>query len=98
MTYDTQMLLGSLSNDLFRVANLSQRGSTKAALRFLHEAKRWSQDLQNSDVAKYIIRIAKDVSERDATHITESEAERYLMYGILLQNYVLHHMNTEASS
>ncbi|KXK11111.1 MAG: hypothetical protein UZ22_OP11002000495 [Microgenomates bacterium OLB23] len=28
---DTKMLIGSLSNDLFRVASLSQRGSNQAA-------------------------------------------------------------------
>lgn len=44
---ETKLLVGSLSNDLFRVATLAQRGSLEAA-------------------------------------------ERYLMYGVLLQNYTLH--------
>lgn len=53
---DTKMLVGSLSNDLFRVASLAQRGSTRAASRFLQEAQRWSRDLQKHDVAEYVKR------------------------------------------
>jgi hypothetical protein len=87
---DTQLLVGSLSNDLFRVASLTQRGSTKAVLRFLQEAKRWSVPLQEQVVAEYIIKIAKSVSDQTGTNISMAEAERYLMSGALLQNYALH--------
>jgi hypothetical protein len=86
---DTLLLVGSLSNDLMRVANLTQRGSSKAALRFLQEAKRWSRPLQKQDVASYILNIAKDISNREDDISIES-AEQYLMYSILLQNYALH--------
>ncbi|HCC84734.1 MAG TPA: hypothetical protein DEP87_03565 [Candidatus Pacebacteria bacterium] len=88
---ETQLLIGSLSNDLFRVASLTQRGSTKAALKFLQEAKRWSVPLQKQDVAEYIIKIAQDVSACNPNDdISMADAERYLMNGVLLQNYVLH--------
>jgi hypothetical protein len=87
---EVQMLAGSLSNDLFRVATLAQRGSTQAASRFLVEAKRWSVELQDKAVATYIKKIAEDISSRDESDILESSAERYLMYGVLLQNYCLH--------
>ncbi|KUK79857.1 MAG: hypothetical protein XD95_0071 [Microgenomates bacterium 39_7] len=87
---EIKMLVGSLSNDLFRVASLAQRGSTKAAIRFLKEAKRWSKDLQEKPTATYINKIAKDISSRDKDDISEESAEQYLMYGILLQNYSLH--------
>jgi hypothetical protein len=90
MTDQTKMLVGSLSNDLFRVASLSQRGSNKAASRFLREAQRWSKDLQNQDVKGYIVNLAKDISSRDSDDISLAAAEKYLMYGILLQNYALH--------
>jgi len=86
---DTKMLVGSLSNDLFRVASLAQRGSTKAASRFLQEARRWSDDLKSHDVAGYIKKLAEDVSSRSDDDISLSSAERYLMYGILLQNYAV---------
>lgn len=90
MTDEAQMLVGSLSNDLFRVASLAQRGSDKAASRFLNEAQRWSKDLQNQDVKSYIVDLAKDISNRDTNDISLASAEKYLMYGILLQNYALH--------
>lgn len=92
MTDKTHMLVGSLSNDLFRVASLAQRGSDAAACRFLGEAKRWSRDLQNQQVPEYISKIATDITNRQVTDISLSSAERYLMYGILLQNYALHTM------
>lgn len=87
---DTQLLIGSLSNDLFRVATLTQRGSIQAALRFLKEAKRWSILLQEKDVAGYIVKIAKDVSAQKDDHISIEVAEQHLMQGVLLQNYALH--------
>ena len=87
---ETKMMVGSLSNDLFRVANCAQRGSTKAASRFAQEAKRWSVPLQERNVAKYIKKIAHDVSSQKSNNISLSLAERYLMYSILLQNYSLH--------
>jgi hypothetical protein len=87
---DTQMLVGSLSNDLFRVASLAQRGSNKAASRFLQEAQKWSVDLQNQNVPNYISRLAQDVSNRSTDDISTDSAEQYLMYGVLLQNYALH--------
>lgn len=86
---DAKMLVGSLSSDLFRVASLSQRGSAKAASRFLGEAKRWSRDLENLELSSYITKLAADVSSRDLTDISLASAERYLMYGVLLQNYAL---------
>ncbi|MBP9797585.1 hypothetical protein KBC70_00365 [Candidatus Woesebacteria bacterium] len=88
---ETHMLIGSLSNDLFRVATLSQRGSNQAAERFLLEAKRWAKPLLDKKIAPYIVDIALDISERDIHDIELESAERYLMYGILLQNYSLHY-------
>lgn len=89
---DTLLLIGSLSNDLFRVASLTQRGSTKAASRFLLEAKRWSNSIQDHKVPLYIKSIAKNVFECKAEHIDMETAEKYLMYAVLLQNYSLHQM------
>jgi hypothetical protein len=87
---ESLMLVGSLSNDLFRVASLAQRKSTKAASRFLKEAKRWAKPLSESNVNDYIVKIAKDISARKNNDISIKSAELYLMYGILLQNYALH--------
>lgn len=87
---DTQLLVGSLSNDLFRIASLTQRGSTKAAARFVLEAKRWAGPLRNAQVKGYIRRIAEDVHRLKPDSLTIEHAEKCLMYGILLQNYALH--------
>jgi len=87
---DDLMLVGSLSNDLFRVASSAQRGSDKVALRFLTEAKKWAEPLSRSNVRQYIVDIAKDISSRENDDISIDSAERYLMYGVLLQNYALH--------
>jgi hypothetical protein len=90
---DVTLLVGSLSNDLFRVAQLTQRGSIVGAKRFLLEAKRWAGPLSSEPVARYIARIATEISCDLAEEISMEKAERYLMYGILLQNYSLHMAN-----
>lgn len=83
------MLIGSLSNDLYRVSSLVQRGSIKAAARFLQESKRWSSELKNHDLKHYLRKIILDLENND-THLDEARAEKLLMYSILLQNYALH--------
>lgn len=83
------MLIGSLSNDLFRVASLKQRGSDKASLRFLQEAKKWSKELSQYKLKSYISDIVMKINAKSETNITLKQAENYLMYGILLQNYAL---------
>ncbi|MEP7166458.1 MAG: hypothetical protein ABI758_00590 [Candidatus Woesebacteria bacterium] len=87
---DVQMLVGSLSNDLYRIASLKQRGSHTAANKFLIEAKRWSSRLELVAEKQYIKDIAKEVSK--TSQVGLDEAETFLMYGTLLQNYALHNM------
>lgn len=87
---DLIMLVGSLSNDLHRIANLTQRGSDTAAIRFLLEAKRWSVPLESAVVKPYVRKIAKDVSMTRNADLNLEKAETFLMYGTLLQNFALH--------
>jgi hypothetical protein len=86
----TKNLTGALSNDLFRVVSLQQRGSLAAAERFLQEAKRWANPLRQHKVKNYIIDIATDIDMADVQDISLKKTERYLMYAVLLQNYTLH--------
>ncbi len=86
---DTIQLVGALSNDLFRVATLAQRGSKNSAIRFLQEAQRWSDSLQQHNLPKYIDQIVTDIANREPTDISIESAERYLMYGVQLQNFAL---------
>lgn len=84
---EKKLLIGSLSNDLFRVATLVQRGSTQAAEKFMLEAKKWAAQLDNHDLKDYIVKIIKDVQTE--TTLTIEKAEKFLMYSVLLQNYSL---------
>ena len=85
---EIQTLVGSLSNDLFRISSLTHRGSKKASAIFVQESKRWSVPLQNHQVPDYIKNIARDVSGA-SNEVSMEQAEKYLMYAVLLQNYSL---------
>ncbi|MFH1243973.1 MAG: hypothetical protein V1487_00140 [bacterium] len=87
---DANLLIGALSNDLFRVATLVQRGSTEGATCFLIEAKRWTQTLQKMKMVEYIQQIVNDIDTVKLEPISLAMAEKLLMYGVLLQNYTLY--------
>jgi len=89
MTKDTLLLVGSLSNDLMRVANCTFTGSQKTASRFAIEARRWALALEKRRVAPHIKNIAKEVTKNNLNSISQEMAETYLMYAILLQNYAV---------
>lgn len=91
----TIQLVGALSNDLFRVANLTQRGSEAAAARFFQEAQTRSQELQDHQLPPYLEKVIADVAERESTDLSLSSAERYLMYGVQLQNFAQHALMAE---
>lgn len=84
----TKLLIGSLSNDLYRVACLTQRGSTKAAEKFWRQSGRWVKDLETVQLKPYIKKIIFDIKFKlNSDSLTAEMAEKYLMYSILLQNY-----------
>ena len=87
---ETKMLIGSLSNDLYRVANMINRKSSSAET-FVHEMFRWVKALDTTSVKPYIQTILSDLkSHEQHPQYSEERAETYLMYSILLQNYSLH--------
>ena len=87
----TKLLIGSLSNDLYRAACLTQRGSLKAAEQFLQHSQRWIKELKHKKVKKYIKTILVSLSDKPTKKQLDMEqAEEYLMYSILLQNYALY--------
>ena len=87
----TKLLIGSLSNDLYRVSYLTQRGSLAAAKKFWQETNRWIKDLDHAKVKPYIRKIISDVKNQPQRKIfTTESAEKYLMYSTLLQNYAIH--------
>lgn len=87
---NTKLLIGSLSNDLYRIACLTQRGSVKGAEQFRAQAGRWVNELDSANLKPYIRKIILDVKARQNSSLLNMEsAEKYLMYSILLQNYSL---------
>lgn len=85
---DNILAIGSLSNDLYRVACMAQRGSITNALRFLKESSRSIKEINL--LPPYLKKIIKDI-DPNAKEINLKTAEKYLMYSTLLQNFVLHH-------
>jgi hypothetical protein len=87
----TKLLIGSLSNDLYRVSYLTQRGSLAAAEKFWHQVNRWIKDLEYVRLKPYIRKIISNIKNQPQQEIfTAESAEKYLMYSTLLQNYALH--------
>lgn len=86
---DVNLLIGSLSNDLLRLATFTHNGSPSAR-RFLTESVRWATPLASADLPPHIKKIAEEISKLPPTLPTLAQAERYLMYSVLLQNYALH--------
>ncbi len=87
---DTKMLIGSLSSDLYRVASLIGRGSNTGASRFFIEAQKWSLQLSNVEAKKHVKNIIEDINSDTQLDHTLEQAEKFLMYSVLLQNYSLH--------
>lgn len=84
------MLIGSLSNDLSRTANMIYRKSSGAEI-FFREMFRWIKVIDTASVKPYIQTILADLQTHEENpQYTEERAETYLMYSILLQNYSLH--------
>lgn len=87
---ETKMLIGSLSNDLYRVATMMYRKSSGAEI-FFREIFRWVHKLNTAPVKPYVRAILSDIRLHERNPVFSQErAETYLMYSILLQNYTLH--------
>lgn len=87
---ETKMLIGSLSNDLFRVSTMIYRKSPAAEV-FFREIFRWIRSLDKASVKPYIQEILEDLESHEShPSYTQERAETYLTYSILLQNYALH--------
>jgi hypothetical protein len=86
----TKLLIGSLSNDLYRVATLSHRGSLAGATSFFKEAQRWCVELKRHELKPYIQAIVTEITHTPNSTFSAAQAEQLLMYSVLLQNYSLH--------
>lgn len=75
-----KFILESLASDLKRVALGKHRGSAKMAERFMTEALKRKQEVDESEIDSYIKKILSKVS-------SSLDAEEALMYSTLIQNY-----------
>ncbi len=82
-----KLLIGSLSNDLQRVATLSYRGSEQAAEKFWQSAQVWLDELDEEQLVPYVQNIMSNLKQQKV--LQKQNIEDYLMYSILLQNYTL---------
>jgi len=87
---EENLLIGSLSSDLFRIASSTYRGSMVAADRFNIESKKWLLSLKKYKPKHYISKILHDLENNLLDQKNDLEkAEKCLMYATLLENYAL---------
>lgn len=84
------LLIGSLSNDLLRVANSIERGSVRSAQNFWNQGQLWLKDLLQYQNKPYIQKLLLDLKNDNFSPTDKIKAEKYLMQSILLQNATLH--------
>ena len=84
------MLIGALSNDLNRVANLSYRGSWRAAEKFWEQVQSWVTELKLQKNKPYIEKITECLAKEKLKVEDKNQAEKNLMYSIIFQNYALY--------
>ncbi len=89
--HDSQLeIIGALSNDLYRIAELSARGSDKAALRFAEEAQKRVLEVSPDQLPHYLqqrlVALSKAIQDFSTT-ASKYLAEDLLMHSILLSNY-----------
>lgn len=82
-----KIAIESLSMDLLRVANFYHRGSVKTAKRFAEEAIKRVEEIEESKIKPYFVKILNKLpsalSQKDKTKL----AEDALMYSVLCRNY-----------
>ena len=75
-----KFILESLASNLKRVALGKHRGSVKMAARFMSEALKRKQEVDEGELDSYMKKILSKVSP-------SLDAEEALMYSTLIQNY-----------
>ena len=84
------LLIGSLSNDLLRVAKSIERGSIKSAEKFWQQGQIWLKDLIRYNNKPYINKLLLNLQNDHFSPTDKNKAEKYLVQSILLQNAALH--------
>ncbi len=87
---EEQILLGSLSQDLFRIANFIASGSVKAAERFWVESRKWLLALEKYEQPDYLAKILQRLRQMEFEVESREQAELILTYGVIIQSLVCH--------
>jgi hypothetical protein len=87
---EQQILLGSLSQDLFRISNFIQTGSVKSAERFWRETKRWIEALEKENNPFYLKNILHKLSHLSLNPTSLEHGELILTYGVITQSVAVH--------
>lgn len=85
---NTKNSLASLALDLNRVATGINRGSKLMAVRFYQEALTRKAEINTQEIPAYIANIMTKIDKN--ANLDEQFAEKALVYGILIENFVTH--------
>jgi hypothetical protein len=88
-----QILLSSLSSDLYRVALAAHKKTPAMKMRFIKETSRWLNDIDDTELKPYIQKVLAKIKQIEAIESDELLADQCLVYSILLKNYVIHNIN-----
>jgi hypothetical protein len=91
-----QILLGSLSQDLFRIANFIHTHSKRSANRFWQEQKRWLKELEKEKLAPYLLKIIHELKALDFDATSLAQGEKLLTYGVIIQSLACHNLVNSA--
>lgn len=80
---NNKFILESLASDLKRVALGLHRGSNTMALRFLNEALKRRDEVEQKNLEPYIKKLLSTLD-------SSIDSENALMYSTLIQNYTLY--------
>ena len=86
MTENNILAIGSIAQDLKRVASFIGRDSVAGAYRFLQEAKNRISDINTAKLPVYVITYIKAVERLDEKDEPRELAEQALTIGCILQN------------
>lgn len=86
MTEENILAIGSIAQDLKRVASFIGRGSTTGAHRFLQEAKNRLDTVDTTQLPVYVITYIEAVKDLNETESPSELAEKSLTIGCILQN------------
>ena len=86
---NVNMLLSSLSMDLYRVAQAANRGSVATCRRFLTETNRWSNELEKMTLKPSVLKLINKTKQLQKYEVDQTLAEHALVYSILLKNQVI---------